>query len=127
MTSTTSARAEAPVAAPDELPGSSQMLLDAVMALSADLDLHGVLERIVESATALTGARYGALGVLGPDENLGEFLTTGIPGRVRDLDRRPTPRPRHPGAADHRAATAPARGPDPAPGVVRLPGRTTRR
>ncbi len=85
MTSTTSARAEAPVAAPDELPGSSQMLLDAVMALSADLDLHGVLERIVESATALTGARYGALGVLGPDESLSEFLTTGIPGRVRDL------------------------------------------
>ena len=45
---------------PDELPGSSQMLLDAVMALSSDLDLHSVLARIVESATALTGARYGA-------------------------------------------------------------------
>ena len=84
-TSRTTACAEAPVAAPVELPGSSQMLLDAVMALSADLDLHGVLERIVESATALTGARYGALGVLGPDETLGEFLTTGVPGRVRDL------------------------------------------
>ena len=27
---------------PDELPGSSQMLLDAVMALSSDLDLHSV-------------------------------------------------------------------------------------
>ena len=83
--SVTPALAEATVATPDELPGSSQMLLDAVMALSADLDLHSVLERIVESATALTGARYGALGVLGPDENLGEFLTTGIPGRVHDL------------------------------------------
>jgi signal transduction histidine kinase len=81
----TSTHAQAPVVIPDELPDSSQMLLDAVMALSADLDLHGVLERIVESATALTGARYGALGVLGPDENLGEFLTTGIPGRVHDL------------------------------------------
>jgi signal transduction histidine kinase len=81
----TSTHAQAPVVTPDELPDSSQMLLDAVMALSADLDLHGVLERIVESATALTGARYGALGVLGPDENLGEFLTTGIPGRVHDL------------------------------------------
>ena len=83
--SVTPALAEATVATPDELPGSSQMLLDAVMALSADLDLHSVLERIVESATALTGARYGALGVLGPDENLGEFLTTGIPGREHDL------------------------------------------
>ena len=74
--SVTPALAEATVATPDELPGSSQMLLDAVMALAADLDLHSVLERIVESATALTGARYGALGVLGPDENLGEFLST---------------------------------------------------
>ncbi len=70
---------------PDELPGSSQMLLDAVMALSSDLDLHSVLDRIVESATALTGARYGALGVLDRDDRLGEFLTTGIPGRDREL------------------------------------------
>ena len=70
---------------PDELPGSSQMLLAAVMALSSDLDLHSVLERIVESATALTGARYGALGVLGRDEELGEFLTSGIPGREHSL------------------------------------------
>ena len=63
---------------PDELPGSSQMLLDAVMALSSDLDLHSVLARIVESATALTGARYGALGVLGRDDALGDFVTTGL-------------------------------------------------
>jgi signal transduction histidine kinase len=63
---------------PDELPGSSQMLLDAVMALSSDLDLHSVLARIVESATALTGARYGALGVLGRDDTLGDFVTTGL-------------------------------------------------
>ena len=70
---------------PDALPGSSQLLLDAVMALSSDLDLHGVLERIVESATALTGARYGALGVIGADDDLGEFLTTGVSGGVREL------------------------------------------
>ena len=63
---------------PDELPGSSQMLLDAVMALSSDLDLHSVLARIVESATALTGARYGALGILGRDDTLGDFITTGL-------------------------------------------------
>ena len=63
---------------PDELPGSSQMLLDAVMALSSDLDLHSVLARIVESASALTGARYGALGILGRDDTLGDFVTTGF-------------------------------------------------
>ena len=74
---------------PDELPGQSQMLLDAVMALSSDLDLHGVLARIVESATALTGARYGALGVLGRDDTLGDFVTTGLTheehARIGDL------------------------------------------
>jgi signal transduction histidine kinase len=63
---------------PDELPGSSQTLLDAVMALSSDLDLHSVLTRIVESASALTGARYGALGVLGQDDTLSDFVTTGL-------------------------------------------------
>ena len=53
------------------------------MALSSDLDLGGVLSRIVESASALTGARYGALGVLGPDETLAEFITTGIDDEER--------------------------------------------
>ena len=94
---------------PDELPGSSQMLLDAVMALSSDLDLHSVLERIVESATALTGARYGALGVLGRDETLGEFLTTGIPGRAHErIGDLPHGRGIL-GLAHHRPAPAPAR------------------
>src|SRR3954453_22828176 len=55
------------------------------MALSSDLDLHSVLARIVESAATLTGARYGALGVLGHDEHLGDFITTGIPGSERLL------------------------------------------
>ena len=70
--------------ASDELPGSSRALLEAVIALSSDLDLHSVLTRIVDSATALTGARYGALGVLGRDEGLGELLTTGITDHQRD-------------------------------------------
>jgi len=68
-----------------DLPDSSQALLDAVMALSSDLDLGGVLSRIVASASALTGARYGALGVLGPDESLAEFITTGIDDEERAL------------------------------------------
>ena len=44
------------------LPGEAQSLLDAVVAIGSDLDLHNVLDRIVDSACALTGARYGALG-----------------------------------------------------------------
>jgi signal transduction histidine kinase len=65
----------------------SSRLLDAVVALSADLSLPNVLRRIVEAAAAVSGARYGALGVLGPDEadlerGLAEFVTTGIDGKA---------------------------------------------
>jgi signal transduction histidine kinase len=54
-------------------------LLDAVLAVSADLDLPEVLGRIVDSATALVDARYGALGVIAADgERLVEFVTRGV-------------------------------------------------
>jgi signal transduction histidine kinase len=83
-------RAEEIVDAPDpvtpvpDLPASSQALLAAVMAVSSDLDLNGVLSRIVESACRLTGAQYGALGVLGADDLLGEFVTHGVSAEVHD-------------------------------------------
>ena len=71
------------------LRGQSRALLDAVMAISSDLDLRGVLSRIVEAATVLTEARYGALGVVGAEEFLVEFVTTGLTGderlRIGDL------------------------------------------
>lgn len=63
---------------PPTLAGPAHALLDAVTAMSSDLDLRSVLVRIVEAATALTSARYGALGVVGPDGLLTEFVTTGI-------------------------------------------------
>ena len=54
-------------------------LLDAVTAISEDLELSEVLQRIVRSACALVNARYGALGVLGPDgEHLMQFITHGV-------------------------------------------------
>jgi signal transduction histidine kinase len=62
----------------DELSGPAQVLLDAVVAISSDLDLHSVLLRIVVSACELTGAQYGALGVIGADGNLDDFVTHGI-------------------------------------------------
>jgi signal transduction histidine kinase len=58
--------------------GASQALLDAVVAISTDLDLHRVLSRIVESACELTEARYGALGVLDRVEGLQNFVIHGI-------------------------------------------------
>ena len=54
-------------------------LLDAVVAVSSDLDLATVLRRITESACELVDATYGALGVLGPGgEQLVEFVTHGL-------------------------------------------------
>ncbi|AGZ42708.1 GAF domain-containing sensor histidine kinase [Actinoplanes friuliensis] len=53
-------------------------LLDAVVAIGTDLDLRSTLQRIVEAACALAGARYGALGVIGADRDLSDFITHGI-------------------------------------------------
>lgn len=53
-------------------------LLDAVVGISTDLDLHSTLRRIVEAACGLAGARYGALGVIGPDRQLVDFITHGV-------------------------------------------------
>ncbi|MER6355463.1 GAF domain-containing sensor histidine kinase [Streptomyces sp. NPDC001634] len=53
-------------------------LLDAVLAVGSDLDLEVVLHRIVESAATLVDARYGALGVLGEEGTIQQFLTVGI-------------------------------------------------
>ncbi len=59
-------------------------LLAAVVAVGSDLDLPEVLLRIVHSACALVGARYGALGVLGGDgERLVEFITHGVSDEER--------------------------------------------
>ncbi|MFP5372368.1 MAG: histidine kinase, partial [Actinomycetes bacterium] len=43
--------------------GRVQHLLDAFLSVSTGLDLDATLRRIVEAATALVDARYGALGV----------------------------------------------------------------
>jgi signal transduction histidine kinase len=49
------------------------------MVLASELSLGAVLQRIVELAVDLTGARYGALGVLTPDgSSIQDFLTVGI-------------------------------------------------
>lgn len=55
-------------------------LLQAVLAVGSELDLQTVLRRIVDAAVTLVDARYGALGVLGEDEQLAQFVTVGIDG-----------------------------------------------
>jgi len=54
-------------------------LLEASLAISSELSLDALLRRLVEAAAELTGARYGALGVIDPSgSQLERFLTTGI-------------------------------------------------
>ncbi|MDP9233006.1 MAG: GAF domain-containing protein, partial [Actinomycetota bacterium] len=56
-----------------------ERLIEAGLALSAELSLDAVLQRIVEIAAEITGATYGALGVLAPSgDRLVEFVTTGV-------------------------------------------------
>jgi signal transduction histidine kinase len=60
------------------------MLIEAGLTLASELDLDAVLERIVELAVAITGARYGALGVLGEDTpRIERFITQGVTDEQR--------------------------------------------
>ena len=60
-------------------------LLDTGIAISSELSLDAVLERIVEAAASLTGARYAALGVIDPSgAGLEHFVFTGIDQRQAD-------------------------------------------
>ena len=67
-------------------------LIDAMILVEGRIDLHSVLSTIVKTACELSGAAYGALGVL--DENyssLSDFITFGVDKEVfRKIDRHPT-------------------------------------
>jgi len=45
-------------------------LIEAGMILASELSLDAVLQRIIELAVEITDARYGALGVIGPNGDL---------------------------------------------------------
>jgi signal transduction histidine kinase len=52
--------------------------------LVSDLDTSAILDRVLEAAREITGARYAALGVLDDSrEQLARFLTTGVDEAVR--------------------------------------------
>src|SRR5918911_1070911 len=54
-------------------------LVEAGIALSSELSLEALLQKLVETAAELTGARYAALGVIDRHgRELERFLTTGI-------------------------------------------------
>lgn len=53
-------------------------LLQSIESVTGDLSLERVLRRIVESACELVGAQYGALGVIGHDRGLEQFIHVGV-------------------------------------------------
>ncbi|QFY09050.1 SpoIIE family protein phosphatase [Nonomuraea phyllanthi] len=53
-------------------------LLDGVVAVSSGMDTRTVLHRIVEAATDLVAARYGALGVLSEGGEVIDLITVGV-------------------------------------------------
>ena len=56
-----------------------RVLVDAGIALSSELSLDVLLQRIVDTSAELTGARYVALGVIDPSgQSLERFLTSGV-------------------------------------------------
>ncbi|MFC8272469.1 GAF domain-containing sensor histidine kinase [Streptomyces sp. NPDC057271] len=70
----------------DEVRGTRDRLdglLEAVMSVGRELDLPQVLRGIVEAAVTLVDAEYGALGVIGDDSRLSEFLPIGIGDDLR--------------------------------------------
>ncbi|MCT4352837.1 GAF domain-containing protein [Streptomyces sp. Je 1-79] len=55
------------------------MLLQAVLSVGTELELRATLQHIVDCAIELTGARYGALGVVDPERGrLTELFTAGM-------------------------------------------------
>jgi signal transduction histidine kinase len=66
-----------------EVRDRKDMLLEAGLTLASELSLPIVLQRIVDLAVQVTDARYGALGVIGDEGTLIQFVTTGIPARQR--------------------------------------------
>src|SRR6478752_1712685 len=60
-------------------------LLEAILAVSAGLDLDDTLRRIVKAAMELADAKFGALGVIGMDGRLSQFVHVGIDDATREL------------------------------------------
>ena len=62
----------------------TRALVEAGIALSSELSLDSLLQKLVETVAELTGARYAALGVLDPSgQALERFITSGLDDETR--------------------------------------------
>src|SRR6266550_3636580 len=68
-----------------------QQLVEAAIVVGGDLSLSVTLRRIVEGARSLVDARYAAVGVVGEDHQLTEFIHSGVgPGLAAEIGALPT-------------------------------------
>ena len=77
-----------------EDPTKLRRVLQATLLIEANLELPDVLRHVIEEACSMTGARYGALGVLDEEKQaLSEFVTVGLSEEEEDqIGPRPTGR-----------------------------------
>lgn len=62
----------------DQIGAGASRLLDAVLLISSGLDLRASLDRLVQASCALTGARYGVIGLLDADGVVSDFVIHGV-------------------------------------------------
>ncbi len=61
-------------------------VIEAMLLIGADLDLPDLLHHVIEEARSMTGARYGAIGVLNEERTaLAEFITIGLEPEAEQL------------------------------------------
>src|SRR5271166_3595172 len=69
---------------PNSRESSIRRLLDVGRALTTELDQGALLDRILETAREITGARYAAVGILNErHDGLERFLATGVDEATR--------------------------------------------
>jgi signal transduction histidine kinase len=75
-------------------PAKLRRILEATLVLEGDLDLATLLRHFIDEARTMTGARYGALGLLNEERTaLAEFITVGLkPDEEERIGPRPTGR-----------------------------------
>lgn len=73
--------------------GRLRTLLHAIETVTGDLTLEAVLRNVVEAGRQMVDATYGALGVIGPDGGLAQFVHVGFDdATVRRIGRLPEER-----------------------------------
>ena len=67
---------------PDALSPALRAISDAVLAVAAEVSVEEVLQRLVDRARELAGARYAALGMPDGDGGFDRFLVSGMTGEL---------------------------------------------